>query len=83
MNTTDKHIWFLAKRYGWGWGLPCAWQGWVAYALFVILVSLAAVVFLPHHDFGAWTASLLTLCFALLITCLIKGERPRWRWGKD
>lgn len=21
--------WFPAKRYGWGWGLPSSWQGWV------------------------------------------------------
>jgi hypothetical protein len=24
-----RKIWFPAKRYGWGWGLPCCWQGWV------------------------------------------------------
>ena len=83
MNTTDKHIWFLAKRYGWGWGLPCAWQGWVAYALFAGLVSLAAALFLHEHHLGAWIASLVILSSALFITCLLKGEKPRWRWRKD
>ncbi|HTS17465.1 MAG TPA: hypothetical protein VMP11_07825 [Verrucomicrobiae bacterium] len=29
MRPNDKRVWFRAKRYGWGWGLPCAWQGWV------------------------------------------------------
>jgi hypothetical protein len=31
--------WFPAKRYGWGWGLPSAWQGWV------VLISYFALVF--------------------------------------
>ena len=27
--------WFPAKRYGWGWGLPGTWQGWLVVAAFV------------------------------------------------
>ena len=30
----DKGYWFPAKRYGWGWGLPVRWQGWVVMAVF-------------------------------------------------
>ncbi len=26
-------FWFPVKRYGWGWGLPVRWQGWVVFAL--------------------------------------------------
>jgi hypothetical protein len=33
MDTNEKTVWFIAKRYGWGWGLPCAWQGWVVFAV--------------------------------------------------
>lgn len=29
MASNGKKIWFPAKRYGWGWGLPVTWQGWV------------------------------------------------------
>jgi hypothetical protein len=29
MNTNNPRYWFRAKRYGMGWGLPLAWQGWV------------------------------------------------------
>ena len=27
--------WFPAKRYGWGWGLPAVWQGWVVLVGFI------------------------------------------------
>jgi hypothetical protein len=40
-------IWFPAKRYGWGWGLPVAWQGWV-----VLLAWLALFV-------GGWACDFL------------------------
>jgi hypothetical protein len=29
----DNRYWFPAKRYGWGWGPPTMWQGWVVTAL--------------------------------------------------
>jgi hypothetical protein len=83
MNTNGHHIWFPAKKYGWGWGPPCAWQGWVALALFVVLLSTAAVLLLPGGHFGLWIAAAVVLAIAMFITCLVKGERPRWRWGKD
>ena len=31
MNEPEKY-WFPAKRYGWGWGLPSTWQGWIVLA---------------------------------------------------
>ena len=36
----ESHVqyWFPAKRYGWGWGFPMTWQGWVAFAGFLILL---------------------------------------------
>jgi len=83
MNTNERHIWFPAKKYGWGWGLPCAWQGWVAMAIFVALLSAAAALFLPRGHTGLWIGSVVVLAVGMFITCLVKGERPRWRWGGD
>jgi hypothetical protein len=28
----SPRYWFAAKRYGYGWGLPLTWQGWLVYA---------------------------------------------------
>ena len=74
--------WFPAKRYGWGWGLPCTWQGWLVLALFAAGLGIGALEMPPHRDalaFAAWTA-LLTV--GLVACCWIKGEPPRWRWGE-
>jgi hypothetical protein len=83
MITDEKQIWFPAKKYGWGWGPPCAWQGWVVIVGFVALLGTAGVLFLPGKHFGLWIASVIILGAALIIICLVKGEKPRWRWGKD
>lgn len=75
-----KQIWFPAKRYGWGWGLPCAWQGWVVLVIWLGLLGGAAFLTLPRH-IGLWIASLVVLVAALVTIGFIKGESPRWRWG--
>ena len=38
--------WFPRKRYGWGWGVPSAWQGWWVLAIFAMLVAIGAVLLL-------------------------------------
>jgi hypothetical protein len=80
MNTNEKPLWFTAKRYGWGWGLPCAWQGWVVLAVWVALVYGTAFLMMPRH-FALWMVSIAVLGTALFVVCLIKGEPLRWRWG--
>ncbi len=74
------NYWFRAKRYGWGWGLPTAWQGWVVLALFTAAIAALGVGLMPAHPraFGLGTA---VTTFALVAVCWLKGEPPRWRWG--
>jgi hypothetical protein len=69
--------WFPAKRYGWGWGLPTAWQGWVVMALFACLLVAGAAA-LAAGPFAAYCG---LLCVLLVAVCWVKGEPPRWRWG--
>jgi hypothetical protein len=69
--------WFPAKRYGWGWGMPTCWQGWVVLALFAALLILSAVFFRGVLYFGC----VLALSLMLVAVCWWKGEKPRWRWG--
>ena len=40
-----SRYWFPAKRYGWGWGLPVAWQGWLVLAVFFGLVAAGMLFF--------------------------------------
>ena len=79
--TASRKIWFPAKRYGWGWGLPVAWQGWVVLAVFAALVAAGAVFVLPSRGQFAFVGYVIVLCLALTAVCWLKGERPKWRWG--
>jgi hypothetical protein len=76
-----REYWFPAKRYGWGWGIPSAWQGWVVLGVFVVLLLAGMSVVLPNRGPGAFLAYTVLLCALLVGVCWWKGERPRWRWG--
>ena len=77
----DPKYWFPAKRYGWGWGLPCAWQGWMVMLGYVLLMILIPLVFNPVINWIEFTASVFIATFALVVICLLKGEPPKWRCG--
>jgi hypothetical protein len=79
MNEQGR-IWFKAKRYGWGWGLPTAWQGWAVYAAYVLLTVGGVLVLLPGHR-PAFIAALVALTALLVAVCWRKGEKPGWHWG--
>jgi len=76
-----QKFWFPAKRYGWGWGLPTAWQGRVVFGIFFVLVGAGAVVLLPGRSPVAFVVYCILLNLLLVAVCWFKGERPRWRWG--
>ena len=81
MNPNDRKIWFPAKRYGYGWGPPVCWQGW----LFLVswLVGLyAGVYFLrPDRHPVLFFVHLAVFISVLLLVCRLKGEKTGWRWG--
>ncbi|HLH93061.1 MAG TPA: hypothetical protein VKX28_31950 [Xanthobacteraceae bacterium] len=80
----DGHrYWFRAKRYGWGWGLPVAWQGWLVFAIFLALVVVDPFVFPPRTHTAGYIIYLVILSAALFGVCWLKGEPTRWRWGGD
>jgi lipoprotein signal peptidase len=73
--------WFPAKRYGWGWGLPRTWQGWVVLLAFALLLLLGFVLFPPTQDVVPFIVYVAVLSAALFGICYVKGEPPAWRWG--
>lgn len=81
MTERPNKYWFPAKRYGWGWGIPGTWQGWVVLAAYVAVLAGAAHVLPPARDALTFSAVLVVATLALLLVCLRKGEPPRWRWG--
>ena len=81
MQPNEKKAWFPTKRYGWGWGPPCSWQGWVVLVIWAIMIFVG-LLHLKNHPVIS-IIYLFVLIIALLIVCLLKGEKPHWRWGKD
>jgi len=77
----EADYWFRAKRYGWGWGLPLRWQGWIALLAYALALGAAPALFeLPSHALYA-ALYVVALSAVLLAVCWWKGEPPRWRWG--
>jgi len=76
-----QKYWFPAKRYGWGWGPPSCWQGWVVIAFYYIFLGVGALSIVPQPIAFITFAAILT--FLLFVICWFKGEPTRWRWGKD
>jgi len=81
MQANEKNIWFPAKKYGWGRGLPNCWQGWLVITAYLVL--LCAGTFLMLKETGLLLAYTAVLSIVLIIICYLKGEKPRWRWGKE
>jgi uncharacterized membrane protein YphA (DoxX/SURF4 family) len=80
---TESEYWFPAKRYGWGWGLPVTWQGWLVFVAYFLLVVIGAFLLQPRKALIAYLVYVAVLTAALIGVCWFKGEPPRWRWGAD
>jgi hypothetical protein len=72
--------WFRQRRVGWGWGLPCSWQGWAFFIPWLALLIFASFHFMPQRPL-AFTATLTVMALILLAVCHVKGE-PLTRAGR-
>ena len=80
MPLPKEKAWFPAKTYGWGWGFPSRWQGWLVMLGFIV----ALVVGSPLAKKGPWiyAAYSIVLGGVLIAIAYWKGEKPRWSWGE-
>jgi hypothetical protein len=78
----DGPEWFAPKRFGYGSGLPIAWQGWAVTVGFTAIIFVALLVFRtkPIALFA-----ILVPAFAALMIITARTTRGgwRWRWGED
>ncbi len=81
MSKDHESFWFPAKRYGWGWGPPNCWQGWLVLAAYAVFIALCAAFLPPQDHIAAFLTSVAVLTAALILICWLKGEKPQWRWG--
>jgi hypothetical protein len=80
MEDKPRHYWFRAKRYGWGWGLPATWQGWV-FLLVWMAVTIPLVCWVGIQNLPVAYGILTVMLAVLLIVVFTKGEPPGWHWG--
>lgn len=80
MSLPKDKAWFPAKTYGWGWGFPTRWQGWVVMVAFVAALIFPGIRIVTRSQAG-YVAYAVGLCVLLVAICLWKGEAPAWRWG--
>ena len=78
---TKPTFWFPVKRYGWGWGLPVRWQGWVVFVSYLGLIFGGMYDFLPQRNALGLLGYISGLTAVLVLIVAVKGERPAaWRW---
>jgi hypothetical protein len=76
----EPRYWFAAKRYGWGWGPPVTWQGWLVTVVWMA-VFLAGSLILARRSLVGLAGFSVAMTTLLVAICLMKGEPPGWRWG--
>ena len=77
-----KRYWFRARRYGYGWGLPLTWQGWVVFVAYLLLLVAGCYLFPPSQDRAGFVAYIVVLTAVWCAICYAKGEPLKWRWGR-
>lgn len=82
LMSEQRKYWFPAKRYGWGWGFPAAWQGCVVIVVYVCLIGAGVTFISPSDEPALFVAWLVLLSLLLIAVCWARGEPPQWRWGK-
>lgn len=80
MDSQNKY-WFTARTYGWGWGLPPSWQGWVVYAAYAASLAFICYFLPPAVDVTLFSIGIAASTVVLVAVCWLKGEPPHWRWG--
>jgi hypothetical protein len=73
--------WFAPKRYGYGAGLPIAWQGWAVSLAYVGVIGLAAWL-LPPRPANVLAVVVPATVALIVVTMRTTRGGWRWRWGE-
>ena len=78
----DHPEWFAPKRFGYGAGLPIAWQGWAVLAVYIAVV--AAVMALASTRPVVIAAVLIPATVTLIVVAARTTRGGwHWNWGRD
>ena len=73
--------WFEAKRYGYGSGLPIAWQGWAITIAYFVLILGSGLLFIPLKPIRFIAITIPATLALLIIAARTTRGGWRWRWG--
>jgi hypothetical protein len=80
MADAGRQVWFWAKRFGYGAGMPVVWQGWA-----LLVGTVGALVGARHWLHGAVGAAAWVGILAVMVVSAAlhtEGGPWRWRWGR-
>ena len=83
LDDKRPEYWFPAKSYGWGWGIPSTWQGWVVLLGYIVAQILLVKYVGPDANPALYFAGVVASSLVFIAICWAKGEPPKWRWGRD
>jgi len=75
MSEQSPSFWFPTKTYGWGWGLPVRWQGWLVLAGYFALQYLGIRHFRAERNIRGLFIFLFAVTAILIAVVVLKGER--------
>ena len=78
----DGPEWFAQKRYGYGSGMPIAWQGW-AVTLAFIAVAIASALSFAERPLILFAILVPATAAFMVITARTTRGGWRWRWGNS
>ncbi|WP_028640680.1 hypothetical protein [Novosphingobium acidiphilum] len=83
MTRIDDKAWFAPKTFGYGAGLPIAWQGWAMLAVMLGVTFGLYAWLMPAHP-GYFSASVIGMT-VLAMPLMAYKTRGGWRWrsGRD
>jgi hypothetical protein len=76
----DGPEWFAPKRFGYGSGLPIAWQGW-AILIGYIAITVIALSFAATRPIVIFAVMIPATVALMLVTARTTRGGWRWRWG--
>jgi hypothetical protein len=80
---SGPRYWFRAKRYGWGWGLPLTWEGWLVITVWLCVLVAVVPSLRSHRHVLDRVVIIVGMVAALTGVCYWKGEPLRWRSGRS
>lgn len=73
--------WFSPKRYGYGSGLPIAWQGWAVLAIYLVAI-LSSSYALGDEPLLLFAIVIPLTAVLVFITAKTTRGGWQWRWGE-